>query len=366
MFKKQKTIPSAPVVNPVRNLNPKQKKHQDFPKISNGVKGLDVGTAFLYSAQKSGSEVVFKKERNAFFDLEHSNFTEDILKKSNVKYALKGNRLYIVGEDAIKFANVFSKNTRRPFKNGVISPQEEDALPVIELLIKSIVGTPRSKEELIYYSIPGPPIDANFDIIYHQNIIKRFLENWGYKAKPINEGLAVIFSELSKENFTGIGISLGGGMANVCFAVMAVPVFTFSIARAGDWIDEQVARVTNETVSKITAIKEANLNLNLAKNSSDKIEQALYIYYNHLIEYILEQIKNELEKNPKPKLDKPVPIVLSGGTASPKGVLPMFKAGLQKTKLPLEIGEVKLAPHPLFSVAKGALIAGIAERKKSS
>ena len=344
----------------------KIKKIKKSTPVIPTVKGLDVGTAFIYSAQKAGAEVAFKKERNGFFDIEHSDFTEDILKKSNVKYALKENRLYIVGEDAIKFANIFGRNTRRPLSNGVISPQEEDALPVIELIIKSVLGTPRSNDELIYYAVPGSPVDADFDVIYHQNIIKRFLENWGYRAKPINEGLSVIFSELAKDNFTGIGISLGGGMVNVCFAVMAVPVFSFSVARAGDWIDEQVARVTNETVSKITAIKEANLNLNLAEDSTDRINQALYIYYNHLIGYVLEQIKNEFEKNPKPRLENPVPIVLAGGTAMPKGFLPMFKEGIQKTKLPFEIGEVKLASHPLFSVVKGVLIAGIAESKKSS
>jgi hypothetical protein len=343
-------------------------KEKEYKKAELPVKGLDVGTAFIYSAQKGGSEVAFRKERNAFFDIEHSDFTEEIFKKSNVKYALKENRLYIVGEDAIKFANLFGKNTRRPLRDGVISPKEEDAIPIIDLLIKSILRAPRSKEELIYYSVPGSPVDANFDIIYHQTIIKRFLENSGYRGKPINEGLAVILSELAKDNFTGIGISLGGGMANICFAVMATPVFSFSVARAGDWIDEQVARVTNETVSKITALKEANLNLNLAEISisSDKIDRAFYIYYNHLIEYILDQIKNEFGKHPNPKLDKPLPIIVSGGTVKPKGFLQLFKEGLQKIKLPFEIGEVKLASHPLFSVVKGALIAGIAERRRAT
>ena len=342
----------------------KRKKYKKSTPAAPVIKGLDIGTAFIYSAQKAGSEVAFKKERNAFFDIENSDFTESILKKSNVKYALKENRLYLVGEDAIKFANVFSKNTRRPLRDGVISPKEEDALSVIELLIKSVVGTPRSNNELIYYSIPGEPIDASFNVIYHQGMIKRVLENLGYKANPINEGLAIVFSELGKDNFTGMGISFGGGMANVCFAIMAVPVFSFSIARAGDWIDEQVAKVTNEQVSKITAIKEADLNLNLAESSSDKIEQALYIYYNHLVEYVLSQIKNEFEKNPKPRLEKPIPIVLAGGTAMPKGFLQIFKEGLLKTKLPFEIGEVKLATHPLLSTAKGTLIAGVAESKK--
>jgi len=328
------------------------------------VRGLDVGTAFIYSAKKVGPEVSFKTCRNCFFDVEHGDFIEDILKKSNVKYALKGSRVYIVGEEAIKFANVFGKNTRRSLRNGVISPKEEEALPVIELLIKDTLGSPRSQEEVIYYSIPAKPIDADFDIIYHQNIIRMFLEGLGYKTKFLNEGLAVIYSELARDNFTGLGISLGGGMTNVCFAAMAVPIFSFSIARAGDWLDEQVARVTNETVSKITAIKEADLNLNLAELSTDKIEQALYIYYDSLVDYVLENIKKEMEKISRPRLEKPVPIVLAGGTAKPKGFLRIFQEGLNKIKLPLEIGEVKLAPQPLLSTVKGALIAGIAESQR--
>ncbi len=330
------------------------------------VRGLDVGTSFIYSAQKVGPEVSFKSCRDCFFDIEHSDFIEEILKKSNVRYALKGERIYIVGEEAMKFANVFGKNTRRPLRNGVISPDEEESLPVIELLVKDTLGSPRSNEEVVCYSVPANPIDVPFDIIYHQNIIRMFLENLGYQAKPLNEGLAVIYSELARNNFTGMGISLGGGMTNVCFAVMAVPIFSFSIARAGDWIDEQVARVTNETMSKITAIKEANLNLNLAETSTDKIDQALYIYYDSLIGYVLENIKGEMEKSPKPRLEKPVPIVLAGGTAKPKGFLRMFEESLNKIKLPLETGEVKVASYPLLSVVKGTLIAGIAERKKST
>ena len=345
------------------------------------VRGLDVGTSFIYSAQKVGPEVSFKSCRDCFFDIEHSDFIEEILKKSNVRYALKGDRIYIVGEEAMKFANVFGKNTRRPLRNGVISPEEEESLPVIELLIKDILGSPRSLErqrrgemnevhrtnkEVVCYSVPANPIDTTFDIVYHQNIIRMFLENLGYQAKPLNEGLAVIYSELARNNFTGLGISLGGGMTNVCFAVMAVPIFSFSIARAGDWIDEQVARVTNETMSKITAIKEANLNLNLAETSTDKIDQALYIYYNSLIGYVLEKIKEEMEKGPRPRLEKPVPIVIAGGTAKPKGFQRMFEESLKKIQLPLEIGEVKLASHPLLSTVKGTLIAGIAESKKSA
>lgn len=335
----------------------------EIPKIPLG-RGLDVGTAFIYCAQKTSPQVTFKIQRNAFFDIEYHEFVRNILDKSGVKYIRSEDKIYVVGDDAIKFANVFGKNTRRPLKSGVISPEETEALPIVELIIKSVLEAPLEEGETCYYSVPGTPVDVDFDTIYHQNIIKGFLKKWGYEPRPINEGLAVIFSELAENNFTGIGISFGGGMANVCLAIMSVPVFSFSVARAGDWIDEQVARVTNESVSKVTSFKEASLDLRKPESKMTKTEQALSIYYDYLIEYVLDQIKKEISKKGRlPEFKKPIPIVISGGTASPPGFIERFKEILSKTSFPLKVKEARLAPHPLYTVAKGTLIAAIADKK---
>ena len=51
-------------------------------------------------------------------------------------------------------------------------------------------------------------------------------EKLGYQAKVINEGLAVVYSELKDANFTGIGMSFGGGMCNICVAYLGLPVLT--------------------------------------------------------------------------------------------------------------------------------------------
>src|SRR3712207_9023027 len=45
------------------------------------------------------------------------------------------------------------------------------------------------------------------------------------------------FSELQEENFTGIGISFGGGMCNVSVSFMSIPMITFSVPKSGDYID---------------------------------------------------------------------------------------------------------------------------------
>lgn len=327
-------------------------------------KGVDIGTMFVKCAQKEGEEIAFRSQRNAFFEVEHTDFTKNILDNSKVKYIIKEDKLYVVGDEALQFANMFNKETRRPLSRGVISPTEREALPMVELLIKSVVSEPTYKGELVYFSVPGEPLDADFNVIYHIKMIEGFLKTLGYTPKSINEGHAIILSELAEEDFTGIGLSFGGGMVNVCLSFMSVPVFKFSVAKAGDWIDQQVSMAVDETASRVSAIKESSLDLSKEKDLS-KVESALSIYYNHLIEYVIENIKQEFTKARRlPRITKPISIILSGGTSLPKGFSHRFKQLLDQLKLPVPVGSARMASQPLRSVAKGALVAASADEGK--
>jgi actin-like ATPase involved in cell morphogenesis len=259
---------------------------------------------------------------------------------------------------------MFNKETRRPLSRGVISPTEKEALPMVELLIKSVIGEPTYKDEIVYFSVPGEPLDADFNILYHIKMVEGFLKTLGYTPKPINEGHAIILSELAEEDFTGMGISFGGGMVNVCLSFMSVPIFKFSVAKSGDWIDQQVAMAVDETASRVSAIKESSLDLS-KEGGLSKIESALSIYYNHLIEYVIENIKQEFTKARRlPRITKPVSIILSGGTSLPNGFSRRVKQILDRLKLPIPVGSVRMADQPLRSVAKGALVAASADEAK--
>jgi actin-like ATPase involved in cell morphogenesis len=327
-------------------------------------KGVDIGTMFVKCAHKEGDEIVFRSQRNAFFGVEHTDFTKKILDNSKVKYIIKEDDLYVVGDEALQFANMFNKDTRRPLSKGVISPTEKEALPIIELLIKSVIGEPAHKGEIVYFSVPGEPLDADFNVLYHIKMVEGFLKTLGYVPKPINEGHAIILSELAEEDFTGMGLSFGGGMVNVCLSFMSVPIFKFSVAKSGDWIDQQVAMAVDETASRVSSIKESSLDLS-KEGELSKIESALSIYYNHLIEYVIENIKQEFAKARRlPKIPNPISIILSGGTSLPKGFSGRFKQILDRLKLPIPVGSVRMASQPLRSVAKGALIAASADESK--
>lgn len=348
----------------MKKMTKKKRETKDVEEEVQRGKGVDIGTAFVKCAMKKGDEIVFKNQRNAFFEIEFNDFTKKILDNTRVKYIIKEGNLYVVGDEALEFANMFNRNTRRPLSRGVISPTEREALPMVELIIKSVIGEPAIKGETAYYSVPGEPMDADFNVIYHENILNGFLKSLGYTPKSINEGHAVVLSELAGEEFTGLGLSFGAGMVNVCLSFMSVPVLKLSVAKGGDWIDQQVAMAVNETASRVSAIKESELNLSKHKGLS-KIETALSIYYNHLIEYVIENIKQEVSKQTHmPQISKPISVILSGGTSLPKGFAGRFREISEQLKLPFPVGDVRMASQPLRSVAKGALVAASVDESR--
>lgn len=326
------------------------------------MKGLDVGTMNLASTSLDGSgKVIVRRMRNTFVDIEITPFTKNMLRQQKVKYAEIGNKVYILGESAFELSNIMNKTVRRPMKEGVISPKEADALPIIGLLIDSVVGKTKGENELCYYSIPADPIDADFNIVYHSNVIQGALASLGYIPKSINEGHAVIFSELAEQDFTGIGISCGGGMFNVCVSYKTIPAISFSTSRAGDWIDKNVAQVLGIKVNRATAIKEKGVDLNKPKSRE---EEAIVIYYRSLINYTLMAIKQKLESAEDiPRFPDPVTIVCAGGSALIGGFIHVFKEELKKVDFPIPIADIKLAEDPLSSTAKGCLLAAMNERK---
>ncbi len=325
--------------------------------------GLDVGTMNILSARQDGTETVFVQQRNSFVEIEYSDMAEQMLSRSDVLHIRKGDQVYIVGDDALNFANIFNEETRRPMQAGILSSDEQSAIPMIKLITEQVVGEPKFDDELLFFSVPADPMDAEVSTLYHQKTIESLLGDMGYQPEPINEGMAVIYSELADHDFTGLGVSFGAGMTNVCLSYYAVPVMKFSIARGGDWIDEQAAQATGTPVDKITSVKEEDFELDFETDVGG-LEGAISIYYDNLLDYVIENIIAEVdEEDVEEGLD--VPVVVTGGTSSPDGFEELFKQRLGESEIPFSISDVRRADDPLYSVAQGALVAARSEEERS-
>lgn len=324
-------------------------------------RGLDIGTVNLVAAEHDEKgQISLRKQRNVFLDVPGDPYTRNMLTRLKVPYVVHNQTLYVLGDAAFELANVLNRRTRRPMKDGLISPREMEALPVMKLLIHNLLGdVPQGAQGVCYYSVPAEPVDAEANVVYHREIFDAVLRTMGYDPRPMVEGHAVVFAGLGEEDFTGIGISCGGGMFNVCVSYKSMPCISFSTSRAGDWIDQNAARVLGIRPERATMIKEKGLDLMAPKNRN---EEAFVIYYRNLIQYTLSRIAEEFHNSEGlPTFPDAISIVCAGGTSMATGFVPLFKKELERTTFPLKIRDVRLADDPLHAVARGALLAALSE-----
>lgn len=321
--------------------------------------GLDVGTSRIVMAQRSGDDFQYESQLNAFVSIPFSKMTESVLQKEEVPYAVRGSEIIVHGNESEKFAELLNSEIRRTMTRGVLDAKETEALNVIRQLIASLAGTAKEKQKLCF-TVPAAPLGAEENLTYHEGTIRQVLTGLGYDVKSINEGLAVVYSEMEDSNYSGIGISCGGGLCNVCLAYLSVPVLSFSIPKAGDYIDSSAAQVTGERANRIRLAKEDSFHFN--GSFPDKIHQVLSVYYDDMIHALVGGMKDAFAKTRgMPKLGRSIPMVLAGGTALPEGFRNRFEKILGESEFPLEISEIRMAASPLNTTAKGALVAALSD-----
>jgi hypothetical protein len=260
-----------------------------------------------------------------------------------------------------RFANMFNAETRRTMADGLINPSEKLAWPVLEQILKTLVPKPQTASEILAFSVPAAPPGKEAQLTYHEATLRKHLQSVGYRAMAINEGLAVIFSELEDHNFTGIGVSCGGGMCNATLAFLSIPSIMVALPKAGDFIDRSAGEAVGEHATRVKAIKEEGLDLTRAPR--DKLEKALHIYYEDVVETLVDTMRRAISKaDSLPKTDRALPMVLAGGTAKPRGFRELFERTLRARKFPVEISEIRMASDPLTSTARGAHIAAMFEK----
>jgi hypothetical protein len=318
--------------------------------------GLDLGTMNVVAARRSGNGVETSRMRDVFLDLDLD--VKKRLRLAKVDYIERPDqgKVIVVGDAALKMANVFGREARRPLSRGLISPKEADALDVLGVLVKHVLGDPVVEGEVCYFSVPADPVDSDRDVVYHRGVFERIVEECGFVAYPSNEAMAIIFSECVKEDFSGLGISFGAGMCNVALSINGLEAMSFSVARGGDWIDMGASKATGATQARMCALKEKGLDL---LKPNDREQEAVALYYRELITYCIAKIREQFDLiRDRFALPDAIPLVISGGTTMATNFCEFFEQVFEKKRamFPIDISEIRLAQDPLNAPARGLLI----------
>lgn len=323
--------------------------------MSNSLIGLDCGTGNFVAASDAGIEI----QRNAFLTIEKEATTTKQLKRMNIPYVEIGGQLHLIGQDAFNYANIFtSKSLKRPMKDGLLNPAEQDALPVLKHIVGGLIGGGASPGSTVVYSVPAAPIDAEREVDYHEDVLSQIIEFYGFKPRSLNEGVALGMAGLDQDQYTGIAISFGSGMANISVMYMGMSALKFSVSKSGDWIDKQVSADCGISVAKAQQIKEKG-DYSVSPSSDSRLSRehnAIKTYYTSLIRYILANIAKQFSSSEDtPVFPDSVPIVVGGGTSMVEGFVDLFKEQFTQGDFPIEVGDIRLVDEPLTAVARGCL-----------
>ena len=327
-------------------------------------KGLDVGTSYIVLSQEDDNQVVYKDFRDAFYIIKPTTpvATKMIEKGLEGKILIKDNdgSYIILGRDDIEKEVERNDTAKRPMYRGVVSAKEKDAKRILAFILKEVVGTASESGEKLVFCIPAQPVDQDdedFDVGYHEDVVKSVLSECGYDSRAINEAEALCYAELESDDYTGIGISCGAGMTNVCVMLNGEPTVVFSTTKSGDWIDRMSAVATGETDSVVQAEKEGG-DFTIGQLTDNPVLSAVSAYYERLIDYTTKQLTAALNGHKSlPKFKNPLKIVIAGGTSQAKGYIEIFTNKLKDNNFPLPVKEVVHATDPLHAVSKGCLIA---------
>ena len=321
--------------------------------------GLDVGTSRIVAARHQNEQFQYQAQLNAFVAVPFSKMTQSVLLKEGVPHSVDGDRIIVHGNESERFANLLNVDVRRTMTHGLINPDEPESARLIREIAGSLAGKAERGQKLCF-TVPAASEGSAQTLTYHEATLRQILAELGFEVSSINEGLAVVYAELSDTNYTGIGISCGGGLCNVCFSYLSVPVLSFSLPKAGDFIDASAASVIGERANRVRTLKEQAFFLN--GHFPDKLHQVLTVYYDDMIRSLVTALSAAFESARNlPKLKRAIPLVLSGGTALPEGFRGRFESALRASDFPIEIAEVRLAADPLTATAKGALVAALCE-----
>lgn len=326
--------------------------------------GLDIGTMNIVLSRDDSSNVQIT--RNVFLPVKEDEISISDLSDINYVKSEVGN-IYIIGEDAFRFANIFSKEVSRPMEKGLISSKEVNAIDVLSMMIKTMISKNKKIEVFCSYSIPSQAIDEGRSVVYHERVFGKILSNLGINHKPVNEAAAIVYSECAKEKFSGIGISFGAGMCNIALMYKGVEAAKFSTAKSGDYIDRSVAESLNIIPNRVTSVKERFLDLTTdpyQDKKNGRIIEALQFYYDTMINYTIKKMVEEFNKNIDIDIEDEIPIIVSGGTSLPNGFLELFKSVFSKYDFPIKISEIRRASNPMTAVSRGLLIKTISDAKK--
>lgn len=344
---------------------------------------LDFGAHTFRSLRREGTQAIARQSRAAYALLPDSDTPRRLLDRAGVSYAECDGNLVLIGDAAEEFARFLQVPCVNLLHGGRVPEGDPIGRQIIAILVDALLPVPGSDSEICCYTQAQLNLQARVEMSDPAALLERLIRLRGYIPQALPAGMALVLAEMVRESFTGIGLNWGAASCEISVAHCGKEVFSCSIPRGGQWIDEQIARESglhcwdsfgNKLLDcdRSARLKEAFEPSVLSPQTRD--EERIARLFQDQTQHIVREAARLFATEPRlADLPRRLHLVCGGGSTRIPGFCELLQQQLEQAQFPFAIDSIRPAADVAYGTARGCLInaeleasARLAARRKTA
>ena len=328
--------------------------------------GLDIGASQIRCLRRRDEQLVGRSAKSQFTALPDAPEYRALLAAGQIPFAVCDEALTIVGDNAAEYSKLFHVRPQSLMPHGRLPTNDPVARQSLAALVDALLGEPDQPGEMCCVTLPGGETFQSLATSSELEFFSRLIRLRGFFPQVLSAGMAAVLAELSRQCFTGLGLSFGAATSELVVAHCGIELLMCSVPQGGDWLDEQIATEfgdsfhdeSGEPILDFTKSAARRLaperQLSPADNDTDRFLASLH---RDLVYALIRSATFALASQPRvAEIPQPLPVIVVGGVSRISGFEELLRHAFELARFPLAIREIRFATRHDFTVARGCLI----------
>jgi hypothetical protein len=328
--------------------------------------GLDIGSSQIRCLRRRGGQLVGRSAKAQFTALPDAPEYRALLTSGGIPFAVCEDALTIVGDSAAEYSLLFHVRPQCLMPQGRLPTNDPVARQSLAALVDALLGEPDQPGEVCGVTLPGGESFQSLATSSELEFFSRLIRLRGFAPQVLSAGMAAVLAELSRQCFTGLGVSFGAATSELVVAHRGLQLLMCSVPQGGNWLDEQIAKKFGDTLRDGSG--ELILDLANAKarrhsfegqlnSPNSDVERFLTSLHRDLVYALIRSATFALARQPRvAEIPQPLPVVVVGGVSRIGGFEHLLRQAFELARFPLSVHDIRFATKHDFAVARGCLI----------
>lgn len=325
--------------------------------------GLEIGDV-MRSLRQESQRLFGRKVPAVYIALASTDSDRRLLERARVPYAVCDGNLVVFGRPAVELAPVFHVPRLQMLPEGRLPEGDPLARQLTAALLECLLPPPAAAGTPCVLALSRTRLDRPLGESPEWEFFSRLIRLRGYRPSLIDKTSALVLAELGRTGFTGLALLFESDSCSLALARQGRILARATILRGMSFIDEQLARSTGRIVWDMDGAGYVDLEAvarwkqtadpNLSAPAGPDAER-LAAEYRRLLRAAIEEFTTRCRGLRRAEIPRgPLAVACDGVASRAAGFAPLLTEELQQAGL--EIGDVRIADDPSYTISRGCLI----------